>query len=188
MSTRVDSPTLSAGADGVHLAFLVREASADGSVGLVGANGVLWTAHLRDGAWQAQALPGADGKPIYAERPILDTQGSESLLLFRRFEQKNDNSRLGQLALSQLSAQANFSSPLYLTDEPRENWLPAMAINPQNGAATILKVARTAAVGAVRPPGNQRQPCPRRHPIHHTEQQWRAGGCHYGCDHSRSGA
>lgn len=141
---RVDSPSISAGADGVHLAFLVREASADGSVGLIGANGVLWTASLSGGEWQAVPLAGEKGAPVYAERPVLATQDMETLLLFRRFEQTSDNRRLGQIALSQQVGPQVFSLPLYLTDEPRENWLPALAINPLNGAASILKVARTA--------------------------------------------
>ena len=145
---RVDSPAISAGTDGVHLAFLVREASADGTAALLGANGILWTATWQGGRWQAAPAPGEDGLPVYAERPILATQGQESLLVFRRFRQANDNSSLGQIALSQQVGTAAFSSPLYLTDEPRENWLPALAISPLDGTAAVLKVARATPVNA----------------------------------------
>jgi predicted outer membrane repeat protein len=144
----VDSPAISVGAGVLHLAFLVREASADGTVALLGANGVLWTALRQDGQWQAAPLPGDGGGAVYAERPILATLGQESLLLFRRFESGEDNSSLGQLALSQQMGGAAFSPPLYLTDEPRENWLPALAVSPLDGVAAVLKVARTTAVNA----------------------------------------
>lgn len=146
---RVDSPAVSAGADGVHLAYLVRAASADGNIGLIGTNGLLWTAVLQDGEWQTEAVSGEGAAPVYAEQPVLATRGGETLLLFRRFGETTDNSRLGQIALTQLTAAGAFAEPLYLTDDPRQNWQPALAINPQTGAAAILKVARaTAAVAA----------------------------------------
>lgn len=144
---RVDSPAITVEPNGVRLAFLVREPASDGSVGLLGNNGVLWTAQLTDGQWNAGPMLDTDNRPIFGEEPALATHGDESLLLFRRFGQADDNSRFGQLAVSRMVDAQSPARPLYLTDEPRQNWQASLAINPLNGQAAILRVSRTALVG-----------------------------------------
>lgn len=148
LPARVDSPAISARADSVQLAFLVRQAQADGQVPILGGNGILWTARSVGGLWSAAPLGATDGT-VYAEQPELATNGGEMLLLFRRMGQGNDYSALGQLALSQITGNAQPKPPLYLTDEPRQNWYGALAVNPLDGTAQVAKVARSLPAGQV---------------------------------------
>ncbi len=145
---RVDSPTIAVGPEGLRIAFLVREPAADGQVGLVGTNGVLWTARFQNGLWSAAPVLDAGNRPVFAEEPVLATNGNESLLLFRRFGAANDTSRFGQLAVSRIVGTNPAARPLYLTDEPQQNWQASLAINPLNGQALITRVTRPALVGA----------------------------------------
>ncbi|MGB5049896.1 MAG: hypothetical protein WBO46_13225, partial [Caldilineaceae bacterium] len=100
LPAKTDSPTISVDADGVALAFLVRDSSPDGSVGLLGTNGALWTARLSGESWTATPVHAAAGGPVYAEQPVLGARGHESLLLFRRFAPDTANAALGQISLS----------------------------------------------------------------------------------------
>ncbi len=143
LPAKADSPTISVNDAGVSVAFLVRDAAEDGSVGLLGANGALWIASLSGTSWSAAPLHDASQAVIYAEQPVLSSHQNESLLLFRRFDDNRSNATLGQISLSRMVGNATLSAPLYLTDESRQNWQPALAINPLTGQAIILKVARS---------------------------------------------
>ncbi len=123
---RVDSPALSSGPDGLHLAFLVRQPEADGTVPLLGPNGAVWGATLAEGQWQAKPVHDESGNLVFAEQPSLATALGETLLAFRRFDPASDsNAALGQISLARSHNDASFTAPLYLTDEPRQNWQPA---------------------------------------------------------------
>jgi hypothetical protein len=148
LPSRVDSPTITITPNGVQLAFLVREPDQKNNVAVLGTNGVLWTAHQENGVWKAEPVLDDNDQPAFAEDPILANNGEESLLLFRRFGQELDNSQFGQVAMSRIFAAESPSSPLYLTDEPRQNWQANLAINPLTGRAAIVNVSRTALVGA----------------------------------------
>ncbi len=139
----VDSPALSAGPDGLQLAFLERQAEADGAVPLLGPNGALWAAALANGQWQAAPVRDEVGGLVFAEQPNLAFAQGETLLVFRRFNPASDtNAALGQISMSRAQGGGAFTAPIYLTDEPQQNWQPALAINPANRQAVILKVAR----------------------------------------------
>lgn len=140
LPARADSPTVSAGPEGIRVAFLVREPSADGNVAVVGTNGVLWSALYANGTWNARRVTDVSGKNVYAEQPELkrSSVGSESLLVFRRFGEETHTSGLGQLGLSRMTQSAIASSPIYLTDGPRQQWLPALAISPITNKAIVL--------------------------------------------------
>jgi hypothetical protein len=69
-------------------------------------------------------------------------KGDESLLVFRRFGLENDNSQYGQIATSQIRND-EASTPLYLTDERRQNWQASVAVNPTSGQAEIMRVTRS---------------------------------------------
>jgi hypothetical protein len=140
LPARADSPTVSAGPEGIRVAFLVREPSADGNVSVVGTNGVLWSALYANGSWNARRVTDASGKNVYAEQPELkrSSVGSESLLVFRRFGEETYTSGLGQLGLSRLIQSTIASSPIYLTDSPKQQWLPALAISPITNKAIVL--------------------------------------------------
>ncbi|MCO6452234.1 MAG: VCBS repeat-containing protein [Caldilineales bacterium] len=140
---RVDSPALSAGPDGLHLAFLERQPGVEGTVPLLGPNGAVWGAKLVGDQWQAEPVRDNNGGLVFAEQPSLATAAGETLLAFRRFDpQRGGNAALGQISLARSATGAAFTAPLYLTDEPRQNWQPALAINPANRQAMILKVGR----------------------------------------------
>jgi hypothetical protein len=153
---RVDSPALNVGPAGLELAFLVRQ-PALGVVPLVGPNGALWTATLAGNQWQAAPLLDATGGLIFAEQPVLAGAQGESLLAFRRFSPASlDNAALGQISLAQRSASGSFTTPIYVTDAPQQNWQPALTINPVNRQAVILKVARAQTVQRTLPDGSPR--------------------------------
>ncbi len=142
LPSRVDSPSISAGADGVRLAFLVRDVAPDGKAALIGTNGALWTARLVSGVWTAAPVLDEQDETVYAEQPQLTHHAGETLLLVRRFGAPGTNAVLGQISLSRTSNSNEFSAPLYVTDDAHENWQQAIAINPVNRQALILKVAR----------------------------------------------
>ena len=63
------------------------------------------------------------------------------MLAFRRFGQPDNNAWLGQIALAQRRANnSSYSAPLLLTDEPRQNWQAALAVNPANNQIVIAKI------------------------------------------------
>jgi hypothetical protein len=140
-----DSPALSAGPNGLELAFVVRQPETDGTVPILGPNGALWTAHLNNGQWTAAPLRNEVGGLVFAEKPVLTTQAGETLLAFRRFDRAgSSNALLGQISLSR-DLGTKFSTPIYLTDEPLQNWQPALTVNPINRQAVILNVTRVQA-------------------------------------------
>ena len=145
---RVDSPSVRVGPGVLQVAFLVRESTPSGDVGLVGTNGQVWVAQLKDG-WRVEPLLDEFENPVYGERPQLVGDGDDALLVFRRFGRENDNSRFGQIAASTVAAGQTPSPPLYLTDEPMQNWQADVAINPLNGEAVIVRVTRQALFGGV---------------------------------------
>lgn len=135
----------------LKLAFLVRGKDADGETDTgIGDQAVVWSAvGNTNGGWQvAPVLDGSE--PVRGERPRLSVgPNGEVLLLFRRFGVAGTNGELGQLALTQLEVPTgsvplppSFKRPLYLTDEPRQHWQPAFAINQATGRATVLNVSR----------------------------------------------
>ncbi len=137
-----DSPALSTGPNGLELAFVVRQPETDGTVPILGPNGALWTAHLTNGQWTAAPLRNEVGGLVFAEKPVLSTQAGETLLAFRRFDRAgSSNALLGQISLSR-DLGTKFSAPIYLTDEPLQNWQPALTVNPINRQAVILNVTR----------------------------------------------
>ncbi len=137
-----DSPALSVGPNGLELAFVVRQPEVDGTTPILGPNGALWTAQLNSGQWTAAPLRNEVGGLVFAEQPVLSSQANETLLAFRRFDRAgNSNAALGQISLSR-NVGAKFSAPIYLTDEPLQNWQPALTVNPINRQAVILNVTR----------------------------------------------
>ncbi len=150
LTRRADSPAVSLSLQNpntAELAFLVRGVDADGQtdIGPVSNRAELWTAQysLADGSvTNAAPAPGERGAAVYAERPRLTSAANgETLLAFRRFGRTDDNTWLGQIALAQRAGGgATFSAPLLLTDEPRQNWQAAIALNPANGQAVVAKI------------------------------------------------
>jgi hypothetical protein len=141
---RVDSPAIAITPDGPLLAFLVREPGENEAVALLGTNGVLWTARFQNEVWAAAPVLDGRGRPAFAEEPHLVNNGPESLLLFRRFGQERNNGQYGQVAMSRIVGAEPPTNPLYLTDEPRQNWQASLAVNPLTGKVAIMSVARTA--------------------------------------------
>ena len=150
LTQRADSPTVSLSLhdlDGAELAFLVRGKDGDGQtdIGPLSNRAQLWTAKYSflDGS-VSNTMPAADehGATVYAERPRLtSTANGETLLAFRRFGQPDSNAWLGQIALAQRRASnSSYSAPLLLTDEPRQNWQAALAVNPANNQIVIAKI------------------------------------------------
>lgn len=146
LPARVDSPTISAGPDGLRLAFLVREPEEDGSTPLLGTNGVIWTARSVFTSLEAAPLRAADGSLISGERPVLARQGDESLLLLRQFGP--DVAAPGQLALAQASTGMNFGPPLALSRDSREQWQGTLAIDPLTRQALVVQMTRGEAAAA----------------------------------------
>ena len=85
---------------------------------------------------------GRTRREVYAERPRLTSAANgETLLAFRRFGQPDSNAWLGQIALVQRRASSSsYSAPLLLTDEPRQNWQAALALNPANNQIVVAKI------------------------------------------------
>ncbi|MBM3134093.1 MAG: DNRLRE domain-containing protein [Chloroflexi bacterium] len=135
----------------IHLAFLVRGKDADGVTDTgIGNQGILWTAQRgTNGGWQAAPVTDEQGQPVRAEQPLVSTSAEgETLLLFRRFGEVGTNGELGQLSLSQLTPNgSSFASPLYVTDEPRQHWQAALAINRSTNEAVVLNISRPAIGG-----------------------------------------
>ena len=80
---------------------------------------------------------------------MLDSFRNETLLLFRQFGDAGTNAAVGQLSLSRIVAAEPPSPPLYLTDDPQQNWYQDMALDPRTGRAEILKVR--ASYGGITP-------------------------------------
>lgn len=143
-----DSPSIAFIGQTRRLSFLVRPPDGDGvTESVIGTNGELWTAFDNGNGWRATPLRDRANQPIFAEHPQLSVNpaNGEGLLLFRRFGEVGTNAELGQLALSRIADEfdAPPSTPLYITNELRQNAQPVLAINSNNGNAMILKVARS---------------------------------------------
>ena len=161
---RVDSPAITIGPDGLEMAFLVRQPDADGSVPLLGPNGALWTAKLTGDTWTTAPVHDETGGLVFAEQPVLAAAQGERLLAFRRFSPASlTNAAFGQISLARRTADNRFTTPIYLTDAPAQNWQPALTINPSTRQAVILKVARPLARPDSAPPRSR--DC--RRPGHH---------------------
>jgi hypothetical protein len=140
---RVDSPALVAGDDGVRVAFLVRQAAADGVVPVMGRNGALWSALYANGAWSAAPVTDGEGGAVIAEQPELATNGPEALLLYRRFGEPGSHAFYGQLALNRVTGESiAFGTPVYVTDKAAQVWQPVFSINPVTQRAVVLQVTR----------------------------------------------
>ena len=144
LPTAVDSPTIVGGQNGVTIAFLVRKADDAGGAGFIGTNGALWTAREGSGAWHATPLRDSDGAFVYAERPLLAINQTETLLAFRRFGEISSNAGVGQLSLSTAQGTGAFSPPVYLTDEAMQFWQVGLAVNPATQQAVLVHVERPA--------------------------------------------
>ena len=150
LTQRADSPVVSLSLqhpDSADLAFLVRGKDGDGQtdIGPLSNRAQLWTAQYSfvDGSiFNAMPMPDEHGAPVYAERPRLTgSAAGETLLAFRRFGQPDSNAWLGQISLAQRRTNnASYSAPLLLTDEPRQNWQAALALNPVNNQVVIAKI------------------------------------------------
>lgn len=150
LTRRADSPAVSLSLNDLSsadLAFLVRGVDGDGQtdIGPLSNRAQLWAAKysFADGSvFNAAPVPGELGAAVYAERPRLTSSAAgETLLAFRRFGTPDDNTWLGQVALARRAGNsASFSAPLLLTNEPRQNWQAALAINPANGQAVVAKI------------------------------------------------
>ncbi|UCG34066.1 MAG: hypothetical protein JSU68_05405, partial [Phycisphaerales bacterium] len=129
----------------VELAMTVRGKDGDGisDTGALTDQAALHFAS-RDGGgvWSSSPLL-EDGLPIRAERPrLVIGDDGESLLLFRRFGEAGTNAALGQQALMQKAPGGTaFSDPLYVTNESRQHWQQALAVNSL-GQAAVCNVSR----------------------------------------------
>lgn len=144
LPARVDSPAISADSQGLSLSFLVRQPNGDGQVGLLGANGQVWTARKQQGQWNAAPLRGSEGEFITGEQPVLASLNDETLLVFRRFGESFTYAGLGQVSLSRMQSTGQFSAPSYMTNNDHQNWQPALAIDPMTQQAIVIKVSREA--------------------------------------------
>jgi hypothetical protein len=142
---RADSPSISAGSDGIRVAFVVREPNASGDVGVLGTNGALWSALYSGAAWDSQPVRDLDGEKVYAEQPELKRMGSESLLVFRRFGRSTFNSGLGQLSMSRVLEGPAMSPPVYLTDGRVQQWQATTAIHPSTRRLMIVHSSMSSA-------------------------------------------
>jgi len=128
----------------VEAAFVVRTKDGDGVTDTgIGDQARLWVARRTGTLWQAgQVLEGADA--VRGERPrVTVTEAGETLILFRRFGASGTSGQIGQLAMMQKGPGSGaFSPPLYVTDENRQHWQQAMAVNYATGQAVVLNVSR----------------------------------------------
>ncbi|MFN2202461.1 MAG: PKD domain-containing protein [Caldilineaceae bacterium] len=142
LPARVDSPTITVSSAGLQMAFLVRQPTPDdGEVGVLGTNGELWTALYINGDWSRNPMHDDIGNSIFAEQPKLDHGVDESLLVFRRFDDRTKRGALGQISVSRFYDVEPNMPPLSLTDAPNQQWLPAIAINPVDSRAVVLHSA-----------------------------------------------
>ncbi len=146
-----DSPSVALvpGSQDVYLTFVERRKDLSGTDSGPGNHGTLWSARRTGSTWQSVAISDDKNQLVRAERPQLSVSTSgEPLLLFRRFGQVGTNAELGQLALIRLTSNGSASFPLYLTDEARQHWQQAIAINTSTNQAVVLSVGRTPSGGA----------------------------------------
>jgi hypothetical protein len=145
---RVDSPQVSylPGGQDLYLVYLQHPNDKSGSNSGLGNLGTLQTARRTFGvSWSKFGVLDENGDPVRAEQPRLDVAANgQALVLARRFGAPSTNGELGQLAYSQLKASGEANPPLYLTDEARQHWQPALAINQANGQALFLNIGRNA--------------------------------------------
>jgi YD repeat-containing protein len=151
-TARGDSPSVSLSLNSpgnATLAFLVRGLDEDGQTdtGMISNQAKLWTAQVQlgDGSvTNVMPVLTEEGAPTRAEAPKLtSTPGGETLLVFRQFGQAGSSLGLGQTSLSRLdNSTMAFSQPLMLTDEARQNWQAALAIDPLSNQASIVKIGR----------------------------------------------
>lgn len=138
------------GSQDVYLAFIERRKDPNGADSGIGNNSVLWTARRTGSSWQASAVLDENGQRVRAEGPQVSVSaGGEALVAFRRFGTVGTNAELGQLALTKIASNGVGSAPLYLTDEPRQHWQQAIAINSTNDQAVVMSVSRAASSGNI---------------------------------------
>jgi hypothetical protein len=154
-----DSPSVALGSAPywnpfARLAFLVRGTGDDGvtSVGL-GNQAALWSA-LVDWpgvVWEAAPVLDETGQPVHAEEPLVKGRTT----LFRRFGGSGTNGYLGQLALTRWSGAGLPSMPpIYLTDDARMHWQPALAGGGYWQQVVVLNVARVISGSAAMAPAS----------------------------------
>jgi hypothetical protein len=146
LPARVDSPQVAylPGSQDLYLTYLLRNNDLSGSNGGLGNLGALQTARRNFGvSWVKFPVLDENSGPVNAEQPRLDVApNGQALLLARRFGAASTNGELGQLAYSLLKDTGEAYPPLYLTDEARQHWQPALAINQDNSQALFLNVGR----------------------------------------------
>jgi len=134
------------GGQDVYMTYIVRNNDKSGSSGGLGNTGVLQTARRDYGSgWSKFPVLDVNGDAVRVEEPRLDVgPDGEALVLMRRFGAVSTNGELGQMAYSQLKDTGEAYPPLYLTDEARQHWQPALAINQASSQAVFLDVNRSA--------------------------------------------
>jgi hypothetical protein len=152
VTARADSPSVSlslSNPDQATLAFLARGKDGDGQTdtGVVSNQAQLWTAQYQFGdgsVKEVMPILTESGAPTRAEGPRLSsTISGETLLTFRQFGEAGTSLGLGQTSLARMdNTSMVFSRPLMLTDEPRQNWQAALAVNPINNQLSIVKIGR----------------------------------------------
>lgn len=145
LHAHADSPSISANGKDVLVAWLVRPAAEDGDVAIGGVDGVAMVARLGTNGWQVAPLLDEEGSAVFGERPVLAPSSDGHMLLFRRFGREVDNSQFGQIVISAIMGNV-LSAPLYITDEPNQNWYADFAVDPTNGSVHVVKVAREALI------------------------------------------
>lgn len=138
------------GGQDLFLTYLIRNNDKSGSPGGVGNLGALQTARRNfGGIWNKFAVLDTQGDPVRAEQPRLDVApDGTGMVLFRRWGATSTNAELGQMAYAPLKPTGEAYPPLDLTDEPRQHWQPALAINQANSQAVFLNVGRLAPAAA----------------------------------------
>jgi hypothetical protein len=131
------------------MTFLVRNNDAGGSSGGIGNHSALWTARrIFGGDWSDYPVLDELGEQVYAEQPRIDVSSDgEALVLFRRFGDVATNGEIGQIAYSQIMDTGEAYPPIYVTDEAREHWQPALAINQSTAQAVFLNIERSLSSG-----------------------------------------
>lgn len=145
---RSESPQVAfiPGGQDIYLAYIVRNNDKSGSSGGLGNLGVLHTARRSDGSgWSKYPVLDEHGDALRVEDPRLDVSpDGEALVIMRRFGAVSTHGELGQVAYSQLMDTGEAYPPIYLTDEARQHWQPALGINQASSQAVFLNVNRSA--------------------------------------------
>jgi hypothetical protein len=176
LPSRAESARIAYLPDGQELVmtFLVRNNDAGGSSGGIGNHSALWTARrIFGGNWSDYPVMDELGEAVYAEQPRVDVSSDgEALVLFRRFGEVATNGEIGQIAYSQIMDTGETYPPIYVTDEAREHWQPALAINQSTAQAVFLNIGRSLSAGnqAILMESPLKAASPGTHPILETVQ------------------